>query len=442
MLGYYLDLALHSLKRGKALAAMMVMALAVGIGASMTTLTVAHLLSGDPVPGHSATLYHPQLNPTMPPRLVHEPTSAMDYRSAMDLWSAHRADRQTLVASSPVKVRVEGSGEPPLPRQVLLTTSDFFPMFDVPFRYGGPWAPTDEGPHARVVVISSTLNEQLFGGANSVGRSLRLRDSDVRIVGVMAPWRPAPRFYDIWQGRYRHGNTESFYNDPEDIYTPVATGLDIFAGQVPGVPVHFCWDMGVDGKSMQTAPCAWLSLWVQLSSPAKVHNYAEFLKGYAQQQKRLGRYTSDQTRLQSLMQWLEWNRVVPGTVRMQAWMAQAFLLICLVNTVGLLLTRFLRRSGEIGVRRAMGASRRAVFTQCLVEAGLIGLLGGVGGWLLTLLGLWMVRQQPVAYADLAHLDLPMFFGTFAMSLAASLLAGVLPALRASRVPIGFQLKTL
>ncbi|WP_285518472.1 hypothetical protein, partial [Thermolongibacillus altinsuensis] len=74
--------------------------------------------------------------------------------------------------------------------------------------------------------------------------------------------------------------------------------------------------------------------------------------------------------------------------------------------------------------------------------GLIGLLGGVGGWLLTLLGLWMVRQQPVAYADLAHLDLPMFFGTFAMSLAASLLAGVLPALRASRVPIGFQLKTL
>ena len=85
MFGYYLDLALRSLRRSKTLATMMVMALAVGIGASMTTLTVAHLLSGDPVPGHSATLYHPQLNPTMPPRLVHEPTSAMDYRSAMDL---------------------------------------------------------------------------------------------------------------------------------------------------------------------------------------------------------------------------------------------------------------------------------------------------------------------------------------------------------------------
>ncbi|MBU6249124.1 MAG: ABC transporter permease, partial [Xanthomonadaceae bacterium] len=76
----------------------------------------------------------------------------------------------------------------------------------------------------------------------------------------------------------------------------------------------------------------------------------------------------------------------------------------------------------------------------LVEAGLIGLLGGVGGWLLTLAGLWLVRSQPVEYADLAHLDPSMFALTFVLAVAASLLAGLLPALRAARVAPALQLK--
>jgi putative ABC transport system permease protein len=143
-----------------------------------------------------------------------------------------------------------------------------------------------------------------------------------------------------------------------------------------------------------------------------------------------------------LMQWLDFNRVVPSDVRLQTWLAFAFLAICLFNTIGLLLAKFLRRAGEIGVRRALGASRTAVFAQCLVEAGMIGLLGGLGGLLLTMLGLWLIRRQPVEYADLIHLDPSMFGLTFALAIAASLLAGVLPALRASRVAPALQLKTL
>ena len=54
MFAYYLDLALRSLKRNKVLTALMVLSIALGIGASMTTLTVLHVLSGDPLPGRSA----------------------------------------------------------------------------------------------------------------------------------------------------------------------------------------------------------------------------------------------------------------------------------------------------------------------------------------------------------------------------------------------------
>ncbi|HET8898145.1 MAG TPA: ABC transporter permease, partial [Rhodanobacteraceae bacterium] len=61
MFGYYVDLALRSLKRNKVLTALMVLAIGLGIGASMTMLTVLHAMSGDPLPERSAHLYRPFL---------------------------------------------------------------------------------------------------------------------------------------------------------------------------------------------------------------------------------------------------------------------------------------------------------------------------------------------------------------------------------------------
>jgi putative ABC transport system permease protein len=115
--------------------------------------------------------------------------------------------------------------------------------------------------------------------------------------------------------------------------------------------------------------------------------------------------------------------------------------VCLVNTVGLMLAKFLRRSPELGVRRALGASRREVFMQLLVESGVIGLTGGIAGLLLSLVGLWLVRKQPSDYAALAHLDLPMLLATFLLAVGASLLAGLLPAWRACQVTPALQLKS-
>ena len=63
MFGYYLNLALRSFRRNKALTALMVLAIALGIGASMTTLTVFHVLSGDPIPQKSDRLFYVQMDP-------------------------------------------------------------------------------------------------------------------------------------------------------------------------------------------------------------------------------------------------------------------------------------------------------------------------------------------------------------------------------------------
>jgi putative ABC transport system permease protein len=79
--------------------------------------------------------------------------------------------------------------------------------------------------------------------------------------------------------------------------------------------------------------------------------------------------------------------------------------------------------------------------QLLVESGVIGLAGGIGGLLLAFVGLWLVRKQPSDYAALAHLDMSMLLITFLLAVGSSLLAGLLPAWRACQITPALQLKS-
>ena len=428
--GYYLQLVLRSVARKPWISALMVLAIGLGVGACITTLTVYHLLSGDPLPQKSSRIFYPQVDPETSAFVRRDPPDLMDYTSAVDLWKSGRADRQAVTTNSPLKILPTGAGTTAFDAPSLETTHDFFPMFDVPFQYGGPWSATDDTARAQVAVISKSLNERLFSGENSVGRMLPLAHGAVRIVGVLKHWRPAPMFFEVVAGRYSGGDTSGFYIKAPQVYLPFFTGMQLNMGRFQ---VFTCWKTPTNMVHLENQPCDWVSLWVQMDTAAKAQAYHRYLVDYSDQQRALGRFTHPtNVRLMDLMQWLAYNRVVPSDVRMQAILAWAFLVICLVNVAGLLLTKLLRRSSEYGVRRALGASRKTIFAQCLWEALVIGVLGGLLGLLLAMAGLWLVRQQPVAYADLAHLDARTFLLALLLSLAASLLAGVWPAWRASR----------
>jgi len=315
------------------------------------------------------------------------------------------------------------------------TSADFFQMFDAPFQYGNGWSGTEDEKHERVAVISKDLNQKLFGGANSVGKSVRVNQHDFRIVGVLAAWRPTPKFYDMYNDRF---------GELEQVFVPFSTSRDLDMDRSGSMD---CWDNKEDsddpeGETGLNAPCTWIQYWVQLDTPAQVASFRQYLVNYSDQQRASGRYERPtNVRLRDVMTWLDFNKIVPGDVRLQLWLAFGFLLVCLLNTVGLLLAKFLRRSSEIGVRRALGASRRAIFAQCLVEAGTVGLAGGVLGLGLAMLGLWAVRQQPAAYADLAHLDPTMLITTFVLAIASSIIAGLVPAWHACQVTPAVQLKS-
>lgn len=430
MFGYYLELALRSLKRNKVLTALMVLAIGLGIGASMTMITVLHVMSGDPIPGRSAQLFYPQLDPQSMEdyRKGEEPPDQMTWIDAMNLLHAGKGVRQAAMSGGQVSMRPLGGGGQAFYADARFTTADFFPMFGVPFLQGSGWSATDDAQEARVVVIARGLAEKVFGSGPVIGQNLRLGNHEFRVIGVIGAWHPVPHFYDLTQGSYQKG---------EQVFMPLSTGL---ADHGIGGSLQ-CWGRMADPLDRKTAPCAWLQFWVQLDTPAQQQAYREFLLHYSQEQQALGRFVRPpNVRLRDVMGWLDYNHVVPGSVQLQTLLALSFLLVCLVNTVALLLVKFLRRSGELGVRRAMGASMRSIFHQLLIEALLVGLSGGVVGVLLAQFGLWLVRQQPVAYAGLAHLNASMLSTTFVLALCTTLLAALFPAWRACRLPPARALK--
>jgi putative ABC transport system permease protein len=437
MFAYYFDLALRSFRRNKALTALMVLAIALGIGASMTTLTVFHVLSGDPLPSKSSKLFYVQLDPASMQgyQAGEEPEEQVTRFDAEELLRQQHGDRQAVMTGGSFGIEPAKQGLDPFYADSRYTTADFFPMFDAPFLYGHGWSAVEDQRRDRVVVLSKALNGKLFGGIDSTGKTVRLDENDFRVVGVLDDWRPTPKFYDLNSDRY---------GEAEQAFVPFSTSRDLKMSRNGSMN---CWDDGnssddPEGETGVNAPCVWLQYWVEIDDPAKVAGYRQYLANYSDQQRAAGRFQRPtNVRLRSLMEWLDYKEVVPGDVRLQVWLAFGFLLVCLLNTVGLLLAKFLRRANEIGVRRALGASRRAIFAQCLVEAGTVGLAGGVLGLCLAQLGLWAVRQQPVSYADLVHLDPLMLGATFVLAIVASVLAGLVPAWQACQVTPAMQLKS-
>lgn len=432
MLAYYFNLALRSFRRNRMLTALMVLAIALGIGACMTTLTTFHVLAGDPLPGKSERLFYVQVDPRPANDYSpgEEPESQLTRFDAEALVREARGGRQAMMSAGNVIVDPTDSGLSPFFIPARYTSADFFAMFDAPLLYGSGWTRQDDEARARVVVIDRATNDRVFGGEDSTGRSLRLGTTEFRVVGVLDAWRPVPKFYDLTIGTF---------SSAESVFLPFSTSRDLQLGTMGNTN---CWSSHIEDSYGLNAPCTWIQYWVELDSAAEAGSYKAYLENYSAQQKAAGRFERDpNVRLRNVNEWLDFNQVVPSDVRMQVWLAFGFLLVCLVNTVGLLLAKFLRRSGEIGVRRALGAPRREIFKQCLVEAGVVGLAGGVLGLGIALLGLWAVRRQPASYARLAEMDLSMLGLTFVLALVASLLAGLLPAWRAMQITPAVQLKS-
>ena len=445
MFAYNIQLALNSFRRTPGLTALMLCAIALGIGVCVVTLTVYEATAKNPIWWKSDRLFAVTLdswdpNEAADPKRPGLPPDQVTYKDAKYLMDSDIPQRKAVMFRTQDIVSGGGSADSkPVLMATRMTSGDFFAMFDVPFLYGSAWPAAADKDTDSVIVLSREFSEKLFGALNPVGRTIRWNDRAMRIVGVLGAWAPLPKFYDLTRGAF---------DAAEDAYVPFGWA-EVLKRRPNGSRVA-CWrnDPVATFDDFLQSDCVWLQLWVQLDDRSSRERMQALLSSYGAEQRKSGRFERPpNNRLTDVGQWLIDQEVVQGDNRMLVGVAFAFFAACLLNTVAMLLAKFLRSAPGAGVRRALGATRRDIFLQYLTEAGLLAAGGAALGLALAALGLFGVHALyargsigPGGYQELMRVDSASLIWALVLAVAAALGAGIYPAWRIGRLPPASYLK--
>jgi putative ABC transport system permease protein len=454
VLAHDLRMALRSLRRTPYVSAMMIGALAVGITASMIAITLYHARTGHPIPWKEHTLFAISLDPRdkdpqgdqIEPGEEYPPPQ-LTYQDAHALYASDIPVRSVMMYKASQVVTPEREGSKAFSVDIRVTTFEFFKAFDSPFQYGSGWSRADDDTPSAVIVLSKVMNDRLFHGANSVGKVVVVGGHTYRVSGVLASWLPRPKFYDMTNGPF---------DVAEDVFLPFGWMKAIKLETIGNTNCVSKRAVVSSFDSLLTADCVWLQFWVELRSPSDRERYQRFLDNYTDDQRTNGRFPrKNNNRVSDVSTWLTRFNVVGDETRMLVVLGFVFLGLCILNTVGLLLSKFLTAAPIAGLRRALGASRVDIIRQHLIEVVLVGLLGGFAGLLLTFGGLQLLKawlftggteemQSPdrVALAgSFVHMDFSMVLVAISLSLLTGILAGLYPAIRIGRLAPSTFLKT-
>jgi predicted permease len=265
----------------------------------------------------------------------------------------------------------------------------------------------EQGGGADVAILSYDLWQRRYGGdSNILGRVIRLNSVETEVVGVMPPDMKFPASQELWIPLAPSGPASSLNRRD-------GRGLLVYGRLAGGVSMEQAQsELDLIAKRLQTE-------YPQTNKDITVHvmPYTQFFGG--------------------------------GEIRMLFLAmlgAVAFvLLIACANVANLLLSRSVARAREISIRAALGAGRGRIVRQLLMESLLLGVLGGVGGLLLSL---WGVRAFVLSLP--ANLGIP-YWMDFAIDytvvgylalicIATSVLFGLAPALHASKAEPNRSLK--
>jgi putative ABC transport system permease protein len=430
MFSYYVVLGIRSLLNQRLITIWMILLIALGVAGTVSTFSLLCAVSSNPFAAKAHRLFVPQIDNHGPqyvktygidPVLTLRDVEALRAHDSAHLQAAIYEISLSLVPTDTTIDALEAKG--------YAVTVDYFQMLDVPFRFGSAWSKAADKEGSNEVVIGNELNQKVFRGANSVGQEIRLDGHTYRISGVLAPWNPLPRFYAYYKNAFDRHAPQLFLPFRQALNLRIPTAGGSYGESYPP------WDM--------RSEISFISYWVELPDPDAAANYRNYLHAYADEQRAAGRFQwPANVALRDQEDWLNYQHVVPPETRISFVVALGLLMACAVNTVGLLLARFMRRSSDIGVRRALGGSRSAILFQYLTEAAVIGLAGGLLGAVLTVCFVSSLGFVfPVEVAKLAHVTLATLLQAPIIALCVVLLSSAYPILRACRIEPGWQLKS-
>jgi putative ABC transport system permease protein len=278
-------------------------------------------------------------------------------------------------------------------------------------------------------VLNEELAQRLFGSATAIGQRVQLGTQSYMVIGVLTSWHPKPLFYGSSKGDFAFKSEDGFF-------APLSTAIQVEAGISASMT---CWESGSSGYTGDG--CAWLQYWVRLKDAGQRQKFADYLTSYWQEQRKSGRAMGGgPPELLPLGSRLDQLKLIPPDLSLQVWLTLALLGICVLNAISLLMAKTLRRSTEISIRRAIGATRLDIASQIGMEAVGIGAASGLVGIVASKLLILGIRERHTEYASLVHLDSFLLFLTVALAVACVLVASILPAWQAASVKPSDNLK--
>lgn len=305
-----------------------------------------------------------------------------------------------------------------------IVTGNYFQMLGIPAQIGRTLEPADDRPEAeRVLMVSDGFwRRELGGSADVIGGAIRIRGQRYTIVGVTPAWfsgmtpvvDPA-----LWVPVVRVNEVDPA-GISESVASPTGTSRLDRRGQR--------W-MFMKGRLKPGASAASAQANLQILMTRLASTYPETNKD-----RRMSAIPTNDVRLHPAAN----QTLVPITAGLLTAFGLALLIVC-ANIANMLLARASARTRELAIRQSLGASRWQVLRQLLVESLVLSCAGGSGG---VLLAWWLTRS--VATVDLGlpiplTLDLGLNARVLAFTLGittvAGIVAGLAPALRASRADL-------
>jgi putative ABC transport system permease protein len=286
---------------------------------------------------------------------------------------------------------------------VRRTDGAYWQILDFEFVAGGPFREDDSRNARRVAVITDAMSEQLFGSESGLGKSIEFEGKGYRVVGVVkrVPITRTVAFSEIW--------------------LPVGT-LDLAA-----MRNEMVGDFGAIVLARRSS-----------DFPRLRREFDTRLAGFKSDDPDFDRVEAGlDTGFEAIARTAlgdgmgpERTAILRGILVLAALL---FITLPTMNLVSINLSRIMERASEIGVRKAFGASSRALVAQFVVENVVLTLIGGLIGFLLSLAALEGISRTGVL--PFAHFDVNLRIFLYGMALAAlfGIISGVYPAWRMARM---------
>lgn len=275
-------------------------------------------------------------------------------------------------------------------------TANYFAVNNLEeFQVGDGITRNDVDTKARVAVLGAGITGDLFDGENPVGKEVKINGVNYEVVGVLAE-----------QGQTLGGNPD------DSVYLPVSTA------QTRLYP-----------DRTRTGQHAVSSIAVQAASEDQAGAAVTQVTAILRERHGLAAGDEDDFSVFSQTSLLETANTVTATLTaFLGAIAAISLLVGGIGIMNIMLVSVTERTREIGIRKAIGALKRDILVQFLLESMLVSLLGGFLGITLG----WLIAQLAGAALDLSTVvDMSTVLLAAGFAAAVGLVFGIYPAWRAA-----------